>query len=121
MCARDNLTVDKITRHTYICSKHFPAGEILNIKANPTLEPYNARYPKPKERRKIKKYAKKGLPVEQGDLLPVRVREAPQVEQGARGRDQVPARAMVELQLAVGAARQRFEHDALEEKKRRLE
>ena len=42
LCARDNFTIKKITRYTYICSKHFPVGEVLNIKANPTLEPYNA-------------------------------------------------------------------------------
>ena len=59
LCARNNFTVSKITRNTFICSKHFPVGELLNIKANPTLEPYNARKPlkKTKERRKIAKVA----------------------------------------------------------------
>ena len=43
LCARDNLTIKNITRNTYICSKHFPEGEVLNIRKNPTLEPFNAR------------------------------------------------------------------------------
>ena len=58
LCARDNFTVKKINRFTYICSKHFPDGEVLNVKANPTLEPFNARKQfkkKAKERRKVLK------------------------------------------------------------------
>ena len=57
LCARDNFTTKKITRNTYICSKHFPVGEVLNIKANPTLEPYNARKPfrEAKIRRKLQR------------------------------------------------------------------
>ena len=43
LCARSNLTIKNITRNTYICSKHFPEGEVLNIRKNPTLEPFNAR------------------------------------------------------------------------------
>ena len=42
LCATQ-LTVKSITRNTYICSKHFPVGAVLNIKANPSLEPFNAR------------------------------------------------------------------------------
>ena len=43
LCARSNFTIKNITRNTYICSKHFPDGSVLNVKANPTLEPFNAR------------------------------------------------------------------------------
>ena len=42
LCA-NQLTIKRITRNTYICSKHFPVGSILNLKANPNLEPFNAR------------------------------------------------------------------------------
>ena len=41
LLARSNLTVDNIKRCTYICSKHFPVGAQLDIRANPTLEPLN--------------------------------------------------------------------------------
>ena len=43
LCARSNFTIKNITRNTYIFSKHFPDGSVLNVKANPTLEPFNAR------------------------------------------------------------------------------
>ena len=43
LCARTEFTVASINKYTYICSKHFPPGEVLNIKLNPTLEPYDAR------------------------------------------------------------------------------
>ena len=43
LCARTEFTVASINKYTYICSKHFPPGEVLNIKSNPTLEPYDAR------------------------------------------------------------------------------
>ena len=39
LCGRSDFTLDKIKRHTYICSKHFPVGAKLNIKANLSLEP----------------------------------------------------------------------------------
>ena len=54
LCARNNFTVKTINRFTYICSKHFPPGEVLNLKANPALEPFNARkqYKKVKERKR---------------------------------------------------------------------
>ena len=62
LCARDNFTIKKITRYTYICSKHFPVGEVLNIKANPTLEPYNGHKPlkEAKIRRKLQR--SRGVP-----------------------------------------------------------
>ena len=50
LCGRKNFTVESITRCTYICSKHFPVGALLNIKANPTLEPFDARKPPPTPR-----------------------------------------------------------------------
>ena len=43
LCARKEFTIKSINRFTYICSKHFHPGEILDIKANPNLEPFNAR------------------------------------------------------------------------------
>ena len=42
LCA-NQLTIKSINRFTYICSKHFPVGSVLNIKTNPSLEPFNAR------------------------------------------------------------------------------
>ena len=43
LCARKEFTIKSINRFTYICSKHFHPGEILDIKVNPNLEPFNAR------------------------------------------------------------------------------
>lgn len=43
LCGRKDFTIKNINRYTYICSKHFPIGAVLNVKANPTLEPFNAR------------------------------------------------------------------------------
>ena len=43
LCAREGFTMESINRFTYICSKHFPPGEELNIKSNPNLEPFDAR------------------------------------------------------------------------------
>ena len=39
----NQLTIKKITKYSYICSKHFPVGSVLDIKANPSLEPFDAR------------------------------------------------------------------------------
>ena len=43
LCARTEFTVASINKYTYICSNHFPPGELLNIRSNPKLEPYDAR------------------------------------------------------------------------------
>jgi hypothetical protein len=42
LCGRANFSVEKITSHTYICSKHFGRGENLNLQANLTFEPFPA-------------------------------------------------------------------------------
>jgi hypothetical protein len=45
LCGRGiKFTADHITKDTYICSKHFPLGSVLDIRKNPSLEPFNARW-----------------------------------------------------------------------------
>lgn len=41
LCGRKGFDEKSITRHTYICNKHFPEREVL-CKSNPDLEPFNA-------------------------------------------------------------------------------
>jgi hypothetical protein len=43
LCGREGFSVSQITNYTYICSRHFPAGVILNPAMNPDLEPYPAK------------------------------------------------------------------------------
>ena len=45
LCGRENFTLDSIQKWTYICSKHFSDGELLDWRKNPSLEPYSARKP----------------------------------------------------------------------------
>lgn len=42
LCGRVGFTVENVTRHRYICSKHFPPNSILDPNQNPSLEPFNA-------------------------------------------------------------------------------
>ena len=41
-CGRVNFTLKNVRSSTSICSLHFPAGEVLNVRANPTLVPFPA-------------------------------------------------------------------------------
>jgi hypothetical protein len=43
LCGREGFSVSQITKDTYICSRHFPAGVIINPTMNPDLEPYPAK------------------------------------------------------------------------------
>jgi hypothetical protein len=43
LCGREGFSDSQITKDTYICSRHFPAGVILNPAMNPDLEPYPAK------------------------------------------------------------------------------
>jgi hypothetical protein len=43
LCGRGkDFTVLNITQNTYICSKHFKNDQVLSVKQNPSLEPFNA-------------------------------------------------------------------------------
>ena len=37
LCEREGFTVDKVTRHTYICSKHFEGT--MDFRRNPWISP----------------------------------------------------------------------------------
>jgi hypothetical protein len=43
LCGRKNFKVRNITKNTYICSKHFKKDDLINLRANPTLEPCKAK------------------------------------------------------------------------------
>lgn len=55
LCGRGkDFTVGHITNNTYICSRHFGTDQVLSLRENLTLEPFNARIrgsPKPRETR----------------------------------------------------------------------
>ena len=42
LVGRENITLNNITRDTYVCTNHFKEGYCLDWKSNPSLEPFPA-------------------------------------------------------------------------------
>lgn len=39
LCGRQGFTIANISKQSYVCSLHFPPGQLLDWKENPDLEP----------------------------------------------------------------------------------
>lgn len=45
LVGRAHFTIKNVTRHTFVCEKHFPEGAVLDVQSNPTLQPYPLKKP----------------------------------------------------------------------------